>query len=458
MQQSNPAKPKPNQNKTSNPKLMAVSILFRALVIIVILGAAGGIVKLMMASKQLPAHSDELLEPIHVQAITAQLQNVNRTWDGYGTARSMNDADIVAEVAGRVIERPVEIEPGQAIQIGTVLLRLDASDYANALEAATQAANALTAQINGLSIESERIGTQINYANDEIDAAQRDMDRTAKAIEAGAGNIGELDIKTAALRRIQRETESLKEKLELIPIRRAQLLAQLAAQRANAASAQKNLDRSVIRSPISGIIQSVNARTGDWVALGTPVLRIVDLSHIEIPIRLPASALSWIDLGHQVQLWAGNPINTPDQVGTITRIAPEVDPTSRTVTVFVEVKQDPDSDHMLSPGRFVLGRVSTPDEHQRFIIPRKALQDGRVMIAKQQSDGQFRIQVQPVSIAYSIDDTFDHLDSTEDQWTAIQSGLQGGELVVTSLLEQVSQGLIVRVIGFDPPERDEAQP
>lgn len=433
--------------KKSSGLLKAASLLFRAVVIIVILATAAGIVGLLVASKVQPAHSGERRPTIQVHTIEAQRLHVDRTWDGYGTARSMNDADVVAEVGGRVLERPEMIEPGVQVQVGTVLLRLDSSDYANALDAANQAAAAIEAQIAGLNVESERVGTQIELANDEINAAQRDLERTRQAIEAGAGSAGELDTKTASLRRVQREVESLREKLEMIPSRRAQLAAQLAAQRSNAATAQENLQRSVIRSPVAGVIQSVSFRKGDWVALGTPVARIVDLAHLEIPVKLPASAINWLELGQTVQLWEGEPTGPADTEGTITRIAPEADATSRTITIYVEVEQNPLAQDKLNPGRFILARVSTPDDRPRFVVPRRAIQNGRLLIAQStENELEARIEIIPITIDYSIDGKIESLDPNEDQWTVIASGLESGQRVVVSLLDQLSQGMIVDLL------------
>lgn len=443
-------KPTPTSSSNSEQRSLGfrvTSIFFRLAIIVVVLAIAAGIVAVMISTKVESATSDAALRPVQVRTMEAQLRAVDRTWDGYGTARSMNDASIVAEVGGRVIERPNAIEPGQRISVGTILLRLDSSDSTNTLNAANQAASAIEAQLDGLSVESERVGTQIELANDEIDAAQRDLERTAQAIEAGAGSVGELDIKTAAVRRVQREVETLKERLEMIPSRRAQLLAQLAGQRASASTAQENLDRAVIRSPIAGVIQSVSADKGDWVALGTPIARIIDLSQLEIPVRLPASAIRWIRLGDEIELWQGDPIGEPNQIGVITRIAPEADTANRTITVYVEVEQDPNAGDRLSPGRFVLGRVRSPDDEPRFVVPRRAIQGNRVMIAVPQDSEGYRIEVRPVTTAYSIEGKIESLDPNEDQWTVITSGLSQGDLVVVSLLDQISEGLLVEVIG-----------
>lgn len=428
------------------PLLSAASILFRIALVILILAAAVGIVRVLMATKVTPTPTDEAAQPIRVRTISAIPQQVSRTWDGYGTARSMNDADVVAEVGGRVIERPESIEVGKKVNVGAVLLRLDSGDYQNALDAANLAADSIQAQINGLSVESERAGNQIRLATDEINSAQRDLERTQKAIDAGAGNAGELDAKTAAVRRVEREVESLKEKLEMIPSRRAQLLAQLASQRASAATAEENLKRSVIRSPISGVIQSVDFRAGDWVGLGTPIARIVDISELEIPVRLPASSINWIRIGDSVSLWEGDPTGPATKEGIITRIAPEADSQNRTITVFVEVQQNPGSQEILHPGRFVLGRVKSPDTEARFVIPRRAISSGRVMLALPQENGKHIITTRDVRTDYSIDGKIPALDPIEDQWTVLSGGLEGNELVVVSLLDQLTEGMSVEIL------------
>lgn len=425
------------------------SLIFRGLIVLVLLAIGFGVVRILMSTIEQSAQTDEDLPPISVRILEAQPQFIERTWNGYGTSRSMNDANVVAEVGGRVIERPIAIEPGKEISAGTVLLRLDSGDYTNALNAANEAASAIEAQLDGLIVESERVGTQIQLAQDEIDAAQRDLERTQRAIDAGAGSVGEVDLKTAAVRRVQREVEILRERYELIPTRRAQLLAQLAGQRAIAATEQENLERSVIRSPIAGVIQSVESRKGDWVAMGTQVARVVDMSRLEIPLQLPVSATSWIRLGNEVNLWEGEPMGEPDRVGVITRIAPEADSSTRTITVFVEVEQDPGDNDALKAGRFVMGRVLTPDDRPRFVVPRRVVQGSRLMVAVEDEGGNARIEPLPIEVAYSIDGKIESLDPNEDQWSIISSGLRGGEHVVVSLLDQLHKGLMVQVIESD---------
>jgi len=418
-----------------------------------ILLVAIGITSALIKSKKTSERTIGLGERLVVRTITTEPRAVDRVWEGYGTVRTMIASDIVAEVSGRVVARPQDIEPGASIRMGDLILQLDDSDYANAYEAARQAADALQAQIDGLAVETERLSTRIEYAEDEINAAESDLERTKEAFAQGAGSPGEQDVKLQALRRLQREQLTLKQQLELIPSRRAQLVAQLAGQRASERIAKENQARARITSPLNGEIASVSSRAGDWVGNGSAVARVVDLSRLEVPLKLPAGSSSWVKAGDAVSLWIGDALDEPAQRGTITRIAPEADAMSRTITVYVEVEQDSADADRLLPGQFVLGRVMTRDPSPRVVIPRRAVQDGYVFVAasdtSEDANGGLMVQRVAVRPAYGFDADLPGLDEYETQWVALEHGREppmGSEVIVT-LLDQLEVGMRVRSVG-----------
>lgn len=430
--------------------------MIRVVLAVVILAIALGIAVALVKSKTTSERNIGGGDPIAVRTISSEPRIVDRVWEGFGTARTMIASDIVAEVAGRVVARPDDIESGESIRSGDLILQLDDQDYANAREAAQQAADALQAQIDGLAVETERLSTQIEYAEDEINASERDLTRTEDAIAQGAGSPGERDVKLQALRRLQREQLALKQQLELIPSRRAQLMAQLAAQRANTRIAKENQTRAHITSPLDGEIVSVNPRVGDWVANGAMVARVIDLSRLEVPLKLPASSSSWVKTGDAVSLWIGDAEGEPAQRGVITRIAPEADASSRTITVYVEVEQDSSDADRLLPGQFVLGRVTTRDPDQRVVLPRRAIQGEYVFIAQaeEDDDGNETMVVRRVAVrpAYGFDAELPELDRYETQWVTLEHGREPptGSAVIVSLLDQIEVGMRVQLAERDP--------
>lgn len=446
------------RDRSSNKPVKLIAYAFRVLIAVVLIGAASGLAWILYSTRVQPAQVPEEIARLNVRVLEARPISVSRTWDGYGTARSMNAADLVAQVAGRVVERPERIEAGARVEEGDLILKIDAVDYENALASAEQAATAIEAQLDGLVIESDRIGTQLGYARDEIDATRRDLERIEQAIDAGAANAAQRDGAILALRRIQREAEMLQQQLDMLPSRRAALEAQLTGQRAAATTARANLARSEIRAPFAGDLQLVSGRPGDWLGAGTVAARIVDASRLEVPISLPASSSSWVRSGHRVDLWTDAPQGQPDKEGRITRVAPEADAMSRTITVFAEVRQDPRDEDRLDSGRFVMGRVRTPDPQRRFVVPRRAIQSGRLLIAQPNGDGTYTIVAREIVIAYSFEDTIPEFDPGEDQWTVIRRGLEAGDLIVVSLLDQLREGMVVGLVGDEASDPGTVNP
>lgn len=434
-------------HKSNRSALLWMVYLPRVIIIVVMLLVAVGVVRMLVLTKATSQMKPPMTSALTVRTIEAIHRPSNRIWTGYGTVATMNSADVVSEVGGRVIERPEHIEAGVLVKAGEKLVGLDDSDYINALDAARQSVKSLEAQINGLHVESEQKELQVQYAGQEIEAAKRDLDRIQQAIDAGAGSQGERDVKLAAMLRSQRERSVLQQQLDLIPSRRARLEAELSSQRANERIAMKNVERSQIRVPFDGELQAINVRHGDWVAMGTRVARLVDLSRLEIPLKVPASSSSWIKVDDEVRIWIADPNGEPDQVGKIVRIAPEADAASRSITVFVEVRQDPNDSSRLLPGQFVHGRVVSHDPHDRVILPRRAVQSNRVFVASETDAGGRMIEIQSVKVAYSFESLMPELDPAETQWVVMEVGYEPVEhsQIVVSFLDQVSAGMRVQL-------------
>ncbi len=413
----------------------------------VLLAIGAGIVLLLMATRDQSEKRPPSSTSVVVRTIESRHTPTDRVWSGYGTARTMQSAELVAEVSGRVVERPESIEPGRSVKRGELIVRLDDTDYLNALDSARQALRSIEAQLDGLDIESEQTRLQVQYAGEEIESAQRDLARIDEAVAAGAANQGERDSVLSALLRARRQLASLQQQLDLIPSRRLRLQAELASQQASERVAQLNVERATIRAPFDAELQNVMPREGDWVAMGTSVARLVDLSRLEVPIRLPASASSWVREGDEVMMWVRAPGGEADRVGEIVRVAPVADVSSRTITVYAEVRQDPSESERLLPGQFVYARVVTHDEHDRVVLPRRAVQSDSVYVAGAMNNGSRLIESVPVQVAYSFEGRRPDIDPAETQWVALEIGREpaAGASVVVSLLDQVVEGMRVRL-------------
>jgi RND family efflux transporter MFP subunit len=261
---------------------------------------------------------------------------------------------------------------------------------------------------------------------------------------------------------LEREVALLRQQIRLIDTRRTTLEAQLEGARAAVSIAEENLARATVRSPITGILQRVDADLGELLGVGSVVARVVDLRTIEVPVRLPVSSVSTLSLGDRVTVRTDGPGmdgRGAEWVGKVVRIAPEADPARRTVTAFAEVTQELPTDGNLSglllPGQFVTARVQTASTQEYAIVPRPALRGDRVLALGANLEGETIARQIDVEVVFEFGGSFPEIHPRETQWVAVRAG-DGSTLpdrVIMSNFEGLRDGSAVRA-QVSTPEPD----
>jgi len=126
---------------------------------------------------------------------------------------------------------------------------------------------------------------------------------------------------------------------------------QLAAQEARVKLARASLlqvqalfNKTIIRSPISGTLAVLPVRLGELVVPGALVASVVNTDAFEVKTYIESSDLSKVSLGNPAIIENG-------LEGTITHVAPSIDPSTKKVEVKVIVNQPSESN--LVAGQFV---------------------------------------------------------------------------------------------------------
>lgn len=436
---------------------------FRALVGVFAIIIAAALFRYLVATREAPqARAERPALPV-VRAVECLPKPVARRWTAYGTARAMVAADIAAEVSGRVVERPEHLEAGVAVQPAELLLRLDPTDYQQRVVSARQQVISIESQLTGLEIEQARLAEQAELLREERAVAERDLARVRDAFTRGAGNESQVDARVQALNAVTRTQAVVLSALEAVPPRRSSLLASLESGRADLRQAEENLARTEIRAPFAGGLQEIRFRIAEWVRAGDPVARVVDLSRIEVPLRLAQSASGLIALGDAVTLRAEGGAAL-SWAGSVVRIAPETDPATRSLTVFVEVRQRPDADApLLRPGQFVMGEIRSADRTPTLVVPRHSVNVDRVLVAAPRRDSDpapppgavmpMVVVSALVHVAHHLEDRFPEIAEGETQWAVLDPiretdairTLREGDLVLITNLESLRVGDMVDV-------------
>lgn len=433
-------------NAKSSRTLRIISLFVRAGVAAMIILIAGGIFSVLMSMRVDPERNPSESNGIPVRTLTTTAVSVPRVWEGYGTVRAMNSSTVSAQLLARVIDRPEEIEAGLELTEGQLIVRLDSADAISRVQAAEASIASFQAQLDNTDAQEERLREQIQHAQEERDIDARNLDRVREAAQGGAGTDADIDSSISALRRSERVLAALEQQIEVLPARRDEIRALQSNARASLALAQEDLERATIVSPMDGILQDVYVEEGELLNVGNQVARIVDLTKLEIPLRMPISSAATVREGDLVDLRSDGPVDTRWQ-GAVSRIAPEADPASRTMTVFVEVTQDPSrlglSEAVLLPGQFVIGRVETSERSPRVIVPRRAVSADRVMVVGTGEQNGNRVVPTDIRVSHYINGRFESIDPDETEWAVVESGLDQGELIIVSNLDVLVGGMLI---------------
>lgn len=245
---------------------------------------------------------------------------------GSGTIEA-EEVTISARTAGELLEVPVD--EGERMDSGELMARIDATalelelGQLNARRAAAQARlDLLLAGAPEEDIRQARASAA--QAEAAVELARKSLRRFRELFEADGTSQSALD-------RAESEYEQARSQLEAANARLAKLQnmprpeevrsaeAQLEEARAAAARLQQKISETEVRAPRAGTVLTRMHNRGEYVAPGTPLFRVADLSTVELTIYVPEPSLSAIRVGQEASVTVdGAPGQSfPGRVSTI---------------------------------------------------------------------------------------------------------------------------------------------
>lgn len=433
----------------SRRTVSTANLLVRVALGVIILGAGVGVLIALVATRPAPPQSPRSETARSVRTLTLEPVKVTRRWEGFGAARAVARADISAEIAGTVSVRPEAVEPGFPIRRGDLIIAIDSAEFEARAERSRQAIAAIEAERESLRIDEQVWEVTLALARENVALLKSELERLREAVAASGATVVEVDRLRREITRAEREAESVRQLFEQVPSRRAAMESRLGVEKSNLTLAQIDIERSRITSPIDGVLQEVWVKVGERLSPGAPVARVVNLSRMEAPVRVPVSALGDISPGSRATLSTTGPMARSWE-GVVARIAPEADIQTRSATVYVEIEQAPDisPSKALTPGRFVMARIASTQPAPALAIPRNAINGDRVLVV----DESGRAASRTVSIAFHVDQTFPALLPDERQWAIVESGLEAGDQIIISNLDELLPGMMIRKAVESAPQ------
>jgi RND family efflux transporter MFP subunit len=270
------------------------------------------------ANRPLPVREVPQIRP-EVSVITVTPGTYQSQVSAYGSTQPHYHITLAAQVAGQVEQLSPRFETGFRLKKGDEMLRLENSDYRAAVAAAKQQ----LAEAKLLYLEEERQGLQ------------------AQVEWAASGLDGDPDSDL---------------------VLRVPQLASAAASVTNAeallASAEKDLQQSIIRSPFDALIITRDVSPGSYLQTGTQVASLYSTDWVEVKVSL--SDREWQSLPEAESLVTGEwPVDLhavegdASWQGKVLRVEQHLDGTTRQRSLIVGVDKPLDQQPAIYPGIFV---------------------------------------------------------------------------------------------------------
>lgn len=249
--------------------------------------------------------------PISVAVAVASEQPWQSRLPAIGTFKALQGVDLSLEIAGTV--KALHFQSGQKVRIGQPLLQLD-SDVERAL-----------------------LGT----AEADLGLAQVEYGRGSRLVGDQAISRGDFDKLAAQYKKAGATVEQLK----------------------------ASLAKKQILAPFSGTIGIRQVDVGDYLASGTVIATLQDLSSLYVDFYIPEQALPNVSVG---QLAQASVAAYPQQLfdAKVSAINPKVDDTTRNVLVRATLA-NPEA--KLLPGMFANLQVLLPGKPSRLVVPESAI-------------------------------------------------------------------------------------
>ena len=370
---------------------------------LVIVASIFGALTLLATSPELePSGIKPIASAVRVREVTPE--PIQLTVHSQGTVVPNTESELIPEVSGRVVWISPSLVNGGYFEVGEPLLRLEDNDYRSALTRAQATLTRAEAEFEHARFEYQRLKS----LEDRQLASRSQIENQLRAY------------------RVQQAT--------------------LEDARAAFSQSSRDLGRTEVTAPFTGLVRRESVDIGQFVSRGVSIATVYagDQAEIRLPIADRQLAFLNLPVGHRGELpddqqpsvtltteYAGRTLSWQ---GRIVRTEAQIDTASRMVHVVARVSNE-EQDVPLNVGLFVNAEIEGLLVEDVVVMPRNALRNGnRVLVVDQDNLLHYR-DIVPLRL---------YRDEV-----LIQSGLEAGERVCISPLQTAIDGMPVEPIAED---------
>jgi len=411
----------------------------------------------LVISKSSIQHVASAMPSKAVNVITAKNIPFRTRITAYGNVEPAITLNSMAEVSGKISYLHPNLKSGETIPAGTLVVNIDAKDYASGLKQTQADLEASRSSLVELEEGQKTNIRSLKLAKQNLEVGETEYTRIKNIYKQQLIAKSTLDTEEQKVIQLRQQVEELQGKINSYDSRKKSVEAQISRAEQEVQNSKTILGRTEISLPFDARIGTVNIEKNEFVAVGAVLFEAIDLKGVEINAQLSIDSMSKLvshlenspSTGEQI-LKVGGHIN--DQLGLnatvrfvngmsgaiwnakVLRLSESIDATRQTIGVVVGVdnpyeKVIPGKRPPLLKGMYTAVDIFAPS-HLAMIIPRKAVHQSRVYVANSNNT----LSIRDVDIKFFQGDL-----------AVIRSGIKEGEKVIITDLIPVIEGMPLQI-------------
>lgn len=291
-----------------------------------------------------------------------------------GTVTSKENIMISAEAGGRIVGVPAE--EGQKVSKGQILVR----------------------------IENEAVGNQLAEAKTAFELAETTYKKRKNLWDQNIGS----------------EIEYLQAK------------SNFESTRSRYAQIQTQYNNTMIKAPINGSVDVIEVNEGEFVSIGTPIVRVVDLAKVEIEAELSEQYMTNVHKGDSVLVKI--PALGIELTAPVTFVSQVINPDNRSFKVKVNLDN---KDGRIKPNVLANLMINDYTNDTAIVVPSKVITKdlkGDFVYVASNEGGELKAIKKYITKGKS-----------SGPETEIKSGLEVGDKIITDGYNQVNNGETISI-------------
>jgi multidrug efflux pump subunit AcrA (membrane-fusion protein) len=296
-----------------------------------------------------------------------------------GTVEPQLATTLSTEIGGLTVR--FDLREGDVVQQGkTVIAQLKATDLELAvteaeaeLAKARETARKLKRGLRPEEIQEKR--AEVQERKTWVEKYAKDLERAKSMRTRDIASASEYDLAESTYLAAKAQVERVSQSLRVAELGARQediAAAEAEVQRleARVKRLRDDVQKTLLRSPVSGVITQRYTEVGQWLERGGKVVDVIDLRAVLVRVPIHEKDISRLHVGDEAAIVLDA---LPDRsfTGHVKHIIPQADAASRTFPVKIEVPNTPDS--ALKAGMFARVRLRAGTAQPSVFVPKDAV-------------------------------------------------------------------------------------